>query len=194
MVYGITGGTGSGKTTVTDYLKKLGYTVIDADQIARDIAEPGSALLWKLAEEFGADIIAADGTLLRKKLGSIVFSDKERLDKLNSIMAPALDTAFGSILGEARLEHPYSKIFFDAPTLIESHREYLVDKIWVVAADTESRIKRIMERDGLTREQVIERMSNQLTDEEKIKRADVIIYNNGTLADLEEQVNAALKL
>ena len=192
MVYGITGGTGSGKTTVTEYLKELGYTVVDADQIARSVTEPGSALLSELADEFGTDIIAPDGSLLRKKLGSIVFNDKEKLEKLNSIMAPALDRRFEDVLDAARVDQPYGKIFFDAPTLLESGREYLVDKIWVVVSDKEERIRRIMERDGLSREQVLARMGNQLSDEEKTARADVVIYNDDDLEDLKENVRKSL--
>ena len=192
MVYGLTGGTGSGKTSVSGYLKELGYTVIDADKIARELTEKGSPVLDKLKEEFGPQIIDEDGSLIRKKLGAIVFSDKEKLKKLDSIMEKDLTEKFIHVLDKARIEDPYSKIFFDAPTLLESNREWLVDRIWVVVSDKETRIRRIMERDGITREQVLARMSNQLSDEEKIKRADVVIYNNGSLQDLRKQIDTIL--
>ena len=192
MVYGLTGGTGSGKTTVANYLTEMGYTVIDADIVAKSLTEPGSNVLWKLADTFGSGIIAEDGSLIRKKLGEIVFNNKEKLQQLNDIMGPAMDDVFQKVLDEARLEHPYSKIFFDAPTLFESGREYMVDKVWVVAAGLETRIKRIMDRDGITREQVLARMSSQLPEEDKIRRADVVIYNDGTLEDLRNAVIEAL--
>lgn len=192
MVYGLTGGTGSGKTTVANYLTEMGYKVIDADVIARSLTEPGSKVLWQLAENFGSEIIAEDGTLIRKKLGDIVFNNKEKLQQLNDIMGPSMDAAFKEALDSAILEDPYSKVFFDAPTLYESGREYMVDKVWVVAAGLETRIKRIMERDGLSREQVLARMENQLPEEEKIRRADVVIYNDGTLEDLRLAVEKAL--
>ena len=192
MVYGLTGGTGSGKTSVSEYLKELGYTVIDADQIARGLTEKGSPVLDKLKAAFGPQIIAEDGSLLRKKLGAIVFSDRSQLDKLNSIMEKDLTDMFIRVLDEARVRNPYSKVFFDAPTLIESSREWLVDRIWVVVCDKEKRIRRIMDRDGISREQVLDRMSNQLSDDEKIKKADVVISNNGTLEDLKAQVEKAL--
>ena len=193
MVYGITGGTGSGKTTVCGFLEEMGYTVIDADKVARSLTEPGSQVLWKLSETFGKEIIAEDGSLIRKKLGEIVFNNKEKLQQLNDIMGPAMDEAFRSALDAAVLENPYSKVFFDAPTLYESGRESMVDKVWVVAAGLETRIKRIMDRDGLSREQVLARMANQLPEEEKIRRADVVIYNDGTLEDLRMTVEKALK-
>ena len=192
MVYGLTGGTGSGKTTVCGYLEEMGYTVIDADKVARSLTEPGSQVLRKLVDTFGQEIIAEDGSLIRKKLGEIVFNNKEKLQQLNDIMGPAMDDIFVKVLADARLEHPYSKVFFDAPTLYESGRESMVDKVWVVAAGLETRIKRIMDRDGLTREQVLARMENQLPEEEKIRRADVVIYNDGTLEDLRNAVIDAL--
>lgn len=193
MVYGLTGGTGSGKTTVCGYLEEMGYTVIDADKVARSLTEPGSAVLNLIAETFGKEILAEDGSLIRKKLGDIVFNNKEKLKQLNDIMGPAMDEAFKSALDEASMENPYSKVFFDAPTLYESGREKMVDKVWVVAAGLETRIKRIMDRDGLSREQVLARMANQLPEEEKIRRADVVIYNDGTLEDLRRTVENALK-
>ena len=193
MVYGLTGGTGSGKTTVAKYLTEMGYTVIDADVIARSLTDPGSEVLRLLAESFGEDIIAEDGSLIRKRLGDIVFNNKEKLQQLNDIMGPSMDKAFLKALNDAVLERPYSKVFFDAPTLYESGRECMVDKVWVVAAGLETRIKRIMDRDGLSREQVLARMANQLPEEEKIRRADVVIYNDGTLEDLRCAVEKALK-
>ena len=194
MVYGLTGGTGSGKTTVANYLTEMGYTVVDADLVARSLTEPGSPVLAELAETFGSGIIAEDGTLIRKNLGDIVFNNKEKLQQLNDIMAPAMDNAFKQALEAASLENPYSKVFFDAPTLYESGRENMVDKVWVVAAGLETRIKRIMDRDGITREQVLARMASQLPEEDKIRRADVVIYNDGTLEELRQKVEDALVL
>ncbi|MBQ2312426.1 MAG: dephospho-CoA kinase [Firmicutes bacterium] len=193
MVYGLTGGTGSGKTTVANFLTEMGYTVIDADVIARSLTDPGSEVLRLLAETFGEEILAEDGSLIRKRLGDIVFNNKEKLQQLNDIMGPSMDKAFLKALNDAVLERPYSKVFFDAPTLYESGREYMVDKVWVVAAGLETRIRRIMDRDGLSREQVLARMANQLPEEEKIRRADVVIYNDGTLEDLRCAVEKALK-
>ena len=194
MVYGLTGGTGSGKTLVSEYLTELGYRVIDADKISRELTEKGSPVLDELREGFGPGIFSDDGELLRKELGKIVFSDEIQLEKLNSIMAKHLDARFVETLNRARIEDPYGKIFFDAPTLLESGREWLVDRIWVVVSDPETRIRRLMSRDGLTKDQVLARMANQLPDEKKIERADVVIYNNGTIEELKEQINNILGL
>ena len=192
MIYGLTGGTGSGKSTVAEYLKEFGCTVVDADSIAREVTAKGSPVLDELAAEFGAEIIDENGELIRKKLGSIVFGDKEKLEKLNNIMRKALDEKMLAALKEATEERLYSKVFFDAPTLFESKREHFVDKIWVVAADRETRIVRIMKRDGISREEVLKRMESQLPDDEKIAKADLVIYNDGTLEDLKEKVRKAL--
>ena len=192
MIYGLTGGTGSGKSTVAQYLREFGCEVVDADIIAREVTAKGSPVLDDLAEEFGADIIDENGELIRKKLGSIVFGNAEKLARLNEIMREALDTRFKSALEAATAKRLYSKVFFDAPALFETNREHFVDKVWVVAADKETRIARIMKRDGMTREEVLDRMKSQLPDDEKMRRADLIIYNDGTLEDLKNKVFEAV--
>ncbi len=193
MIYGLTGGTGSGKSTVAEYLKELGYIVVDADIIARSVTAKGSPVLDDLSKAFGNDIIDENGELIRKKLGSIVFGDPEKLEQLNVIMRQALDEKMLAALGKASEERLYGKVFFDAPTLFESKREDFVDKIWVVAADRETRIARIMKRDGISREEVEKRMLSQLPDDVKIARADLVIYNDGTLEDLRQKVLSALE-
>ena len=193
MIYGLTGGTGSGKSTVAEYLKEFGCTVVDADIIARSVTEKGSEVLKKLSDEFGQEIIDENGELIRKKLGSIVFQDSEKLEKLNEIMRSSLDEKFEKALRQASEERLYGKVFFDAPTLFESKREHFVDRIWVVIADRNTRIERIMKRDGLSREEVEKRMQNQLPDDVKAARADVVIYNDGSLDELREKVRTALK-
>ena len=193
MIYGLTGGTGSGKSTVAQYLRELGCEVVDADLIARQVTEKGSPVLDEIAKAFGSDILDENGELIRKKLGSKVFGDAEKLALLNEIMRKALDERFEAALKEASEKRLYSKVFFDAPALFETKREHFVDKVWVVAADKETRIARIMKRDGISREEVLKRMESQLPDGEKEARADIVIYNDGTLEDLRKKVEAALK-
>ncbi len=192
MIYGLTGGTGSGKSTVAQYLKEFGCEVVDADLIARQVTEKGAPVLKDLADAFGSDILDENGELIRKKLGSKVFGDSEKMAVLNELMRKALDEGFEKALKEASSKRLYSKVFFDAPALFETNREYMVDKVWVVAADKETRIARIMMRDGITREEVLARMASQLPDDDKIARADFVIYNDGTLEDLREKVRKAL--
>ena len=192
MIYGLTGGTGSGKSTVAQYLKEFGCEVVDADLIARQVTEKGAPVLKDLADAFGSDILDENGELIRKKLGSKVFGDSEKMAVLNELMRKALDEGFEKALKEASSKRLYSKVFFDAPALFETNREYMVDKVWVVAADKEARIARIMMRDGITREEVLARMASQLPDDDKIARADFVIYNDGTLEDLKEKVRKAL--
>ena len=193
MIYGLTGGTGSGKTTVAQYLREFGCEVVDADLIARQVTEKGSPVLEKLAEAFGSDILNDNGELIRKKLGSKVFGDSAKMAVLNELMRKALDEGFESALKEASSKRLYSKVFFDAPALFETKREYLVDKIWVIVADKETRIARIMKRDGISRDEVEKRMESQLPDDDKTARADLIIQNDGTLEDLREKVRMALE-
>ena len=192
MIYGLTGGTGSGKSTVAQYLKEFGCEVVDADLIARQVTEKGAPVLKDLADAFGNDILDENGELIRKKLGSKVFGDPEKMAVLNELMRKALDDGFEKALKEAASKRLYSKVFFDAPALCETNREYMVDIVWVVAADKETRISRIMKRDGITREEVLARMASQLPDDDKIARADLVIYNDGTLEDLREKVRKAL--
>ena len=192
MIYGLTGGTGSGKTTVAEYLREFGCEVVDADLIARQVTEKGSPVLDKLAETFGSDILDENGELIRKKLGSKVFGDDAKMAVLNELMRKALDEGFEAALKEASSKRLYGKVFFDAPALFETNREYMVNKVWVVAADKETRIARIMKRDGISREEVLKRMQSQLPEDDKIARADFVIYNDGTLEDLKEKVRKAL--
>ena len=192
MIYGLTGGTGSGKTTVAEYLREFGCEVVDADLIARQVTEKGSPVLDKLAETFGSDILDENGDLIRKKLGNKVFGDDAKMAVLNELMRKALDEGFEAALKEASSKRLYGKVFFDAPALFETNREYMVNKVWVVAADKETRIARIMKRDGISREEVLKRMQSQLPDDDKIARADFVIYNDGTLEDLKEKVRKAL--
>ena len=192
MIYGLTGGTGSGKTTVAEYLREFGCEVVDADLIARQVTEKGSPVLDKLAETFGSDILDENGELIRKKLGNKVFGDDAKMAVLNELMRKALDEGFEAALKEASSKRLYGKVFFDAPALFETNREYMVNKVWVVAADKETRIARIMKRDGISREEVLKRMQSQLPDDDKIARADFVIYNDGTLEELKEKVGKAL--
>jgi dephospho-CoA kinase len=206
-VIGLTGGIGSGKTTVSDYLISLGYHVLDADKIAREIVEPGSDALIELVSVFGEGILLEDGSLNRKKLGKIVFSNPEKkalLDKLmhtrilqiirDRILQFQEDVKESPIVVDS-LENPFLKkvIFIDAPLLYETGLDKEVGKVWVVDVDDEARINRIMERDGLSRADVQDRIASQMTRAEKNKRADEILDNSGERKALYNQIDQLLK-
>lgn len=189
MLIGLTGGIGSGKSTVSQYLKERGITVVDADLISRKIVEPGSEALAEIKEAFGSEYIQPDGTLARKKLGQRVFADKKELAKLNSIMSRKMGEEIERQIRASKTEITV----LDAATLIEAGYDRRVDVLWIVDTDDETRIKRVMERDGASREDVINRMNNQMSREERLNRKCVVIDSSGSIEETREKVKAELE-
>lgn len=192
-IIGLTGGIGSGKSTVTDYLIARGFPVLDADKIAREIVLPGSEMLIQLTSVFGKSILMQDGSLDRKKLGNIVFSDPEKKKILDGLMHTRILELIHDRILQYREETVHKLIFIDAPLLFETGLDKSVSEIWVIDVDEETRIKRIMERDGLKREDIAMRISNQMTRDEKNKRADVILDNTGNQEALYQQIEQLLQ-
>lgn len=189
-IIGLTGGIGSGKSTVSDYLMKRGFPVLDADRIAREIVLPGSEMLIQLKSVFGEEIIQDDGGLNRKRLGEIVFSDAEKKKLLDQLM----HTRILVLIHERILEHRGEKVvFIDAPLLFETGLDKSVGEVWVIDVEDEIRIRRIMERDGLEREDILKRFNSQMTRDEKNKRADVILNNSGDVEALYQQIERLLQ-
>ena len=174
---GITGGRGSGKTTVCQVFEKLGVPVYYADQRAKELMEDDKQLIAEIKKEFGDDIYDADGKLMRKQLAEIVFNNEEKLVKLNSLVHPAVfrdNQSWNEVL--AKKGYPYT--LREAALLIETGSYLTLDKLIVVSAPEEDRISRVMARDGSTREQVLARIRAQMPEEQKVKYADYIIYND----------------
>ncbi len=192
-VIGLTGGIGSGKSTVTDYLIARGFHVLDADQIAREIVLPGSEMLIQLASAFGRGIILEDGSLDRKKLGEIVFSDREKKKTLDGLMHTRILELIHERILQIREERKHKVIFIDAPLLFETGLHKSVSEIWLTDADDETRIQRIMARDGMSREEIEKRISAQMTREEKQSLADVILDNTGDQESLYQQIEQLMK-
>lgn len=186
-VIGLTGGIGTGKSTVSKYLIDKGFEIIDADQIGKDIVEPGSPLLDKLAEAFGAEFVV-DGVLQRKKLGSYVFESPERKEKLDDIM-------MGTILRiiRERASACSGNCIIDAALLFEVGLDKDCDEVFVVDADQEVRIDRVMKRDGISRQDVIDRINRQMDMKEKLARADVVLDNSNSKEELYQQIDEAIK-
>ncbi len=188
MKIGITGGIGSGKSTVTDYIIKRGYQVFDADKIAHEIEEPGGGVLLKLASVFGPEILAEDGSLDRKTMAAVVFSDDKKRKILNDITHREIH----AIITEG-LSHPETDpVFTDVPLLFESGFNKELDRVWLVTASEETRVKRVVARDGGTPEEVRARIRSQMSDEEKEKMADAVISNDCALEELYEKVDRLL--
>lgn len=184
MVVGMTGPTGAGKTVVCDMLREWqGVEVIDCDQLSRRVATKGNRCLVDLAVEFSPLIIDRFGNLNRKKLASIVFSDKAKLEKLNHIIFPYIVEEAEMDIIKAR-DAGARVIVLDAPTLFESGADRLCEKVLVVTAEPTIRLNRIMRRDGITAEEAAMRMSSQLSDEYFSSRADYLISNSGDRVEL----------
>lgn len=191
-IIGLTGGIGSGKSTVSNYLSQKGYPIIDADKIAREMVRPNSEILLKLIACFGNNILNQDGSLNRKSLAAIAFSSKDQKGKLDNIM---LNEIVRNILNEIELYNKEGKelIFIDAPLLFETGLDKKSHETWVVDATDEIRIDRVVKRDGSTREDVLARVEKQMSREEQQKRASFVLNNSTTPEDLYEQIDKLLK-
>lgn len=183
-VIGVTGGIASGKSTVTDILKKrFNYIVIDADQLARQAVAPGSPGLIKITAVFGPEVINENGELNRSLLGELIANDEQARKKLNAIVHPEIKKLYDQQIDFYR-RSGIPTVFYDCPLLFETNLQNTVDETILVVTDKEIRISRLMERDKLTRAQAIKRIDMQMSDEDKIVLADTIIENNGSLDDL----------
>ena len=183
MIIGLTGGIASGKSTVSKYLAEKDFKVYDADKIAKDISEKKS-VQEEIILTFGNKILDKNGNIDRKKLKEIVFENKEKLKRLNAIIHPKV-IDFYKELKEKKTD---KVIIFDVPLLFESGIDKFCDKILVVISDYEIQLNRIIERDKINRELAEKIIRSQLSNEERIKKADVVIENNSNLEDLFKKV------
>jgi len=186
-VIGLTGGMGSGKSTVSQIMAERGATVIDADKVGHEAYLPHTDTWQTLVKEFGKDILAADNTIDRKKLGALVFSQPDNLKKLNSIVHPRMYEMMKNRINDYK-KQGIKVIVVDAAILFEANWAPLVDEVWVVVADEANVIKRAVARTGLPEEQIRSRLRSQMSNEERIKRSNVVIYNDGTMDDLKKKV------
>ena len=191
ILIGRTGGIGAGKTTVSEYLKEKGYTVLDADLVAREIVEPGTETLLTLAETFGKDIIDPDGSLNRGRLADIAFSDSKQKKLLDRIMHGKV---IKILLDRAKTMSDQQLVFIDVPLLFESGMDQYMDQVWLVDADDEVRILRVMDRDGSSREEVLNRIRYQLGRDEKKEKAHFILDNSGVKGSLYNQIDKILNI
>lgn len=192
MIIGLTGGIASGKSTVSDYLKDKGYPIVDADVISREVVEVGKIGLERISEKFGTDVLNDDGSLNRKALRNIIFSDEQARLDLNSILHPIIHD---EILTQLKnyVDKGNDIIIFDAPLLLENNLQDLVDEVWVVSTSYKIQIDRVMKRDGISEKDSRDIISKQMPLYVKEKLADLILYNNGDINNLYEQVENALK-
>lgn len=185
---GLTGGAATGKSTVSNILRDLGAYIIDVDLIGREVVEKGSPCLEEIAVHFGRDMLLEDGSLDRKRLGDLVFADKEKLERLNSIVHPTMIASVEEELKGLEGDQSVRTVVVDAAILIEMGLQRLTDCVWLVWADRKTQVERLMARDGMSQEKAENIINSQMPIEEKEKYADVVIGNTGTLQDLESKI------
>lgn len=193
-VIGLTGGTGSGKSVVSKSLAEAGAVIVDADKIAHEIILKGEPAYQEIVEYYGTGILDAEGNIIRKKLGEIVFNDKEKLAFLNQCTHKYITAEVKKQIAAAKAEGIATAIIVDAPLLLEAKLETVCDLVWVVYADPEVRARRVMDRDGISYELAKARISNQKSWEEYKSAASAVIDNSKDLGHLKEQISEILKL
>ena len=187
FVIGLTGGIGTGKTSVSNILSSLGASMINADKIGHKIYEPNSEGWMEVVNAFGKEILNENQEIDRKKLGSIVFKDKKYLDQLNSITHPRIYSEIESEL-QTLSNNNVTVSVVEAALLIEAKWTSLADQVWVTVSNENIIYKRLEKRDGLNIEAIKSRISSQMSTKEKLKFADVIIKNDSSIKDLEKEV------
>lgn len=192
MIIGLTGSIASGKSTVAKMLKEYGLPIVDADVVARVVVEPGTPTLAKIAEAFGQDVITENGEMDRTKVGSIIFHDESKRKVLNEIIHPAIRAEMLRQRDE-HLANGAKTVIMDIPLLFESKLQHYVEKILVVTVSEETQLKRLMERNELSKEEAIARISSQLPLSEKEKGADAVINNNGSFEETRQQLEIILR-
>ena len=185
---GITGGIGSGKSTVTMILAELGAPVIDADKVGHAVYQPDGPAYPDMITAFGEGILAPDRTIDRKKLGPIVFADPAALKRLNRIMHPTMFTGMREMIDGMRAEGERRPIVIEAAVLIEANWQPLFDEIWLVTTSKERVIARIEQERGLARESIEARIRAQLSDDERRHHATEVISNDSSIEDLRGKV------
>ncbi|MFI2369540.1 dephospho-CoA kinase [Streptomyces sp. NPDC018833] len=182
---GLTGGIGAGKSEVSRLLASYGAVLIDADRIAREVVEPGTEGLAAVVDAFGPDILTSEGTLDRPRLGAIVFNDPDRLATLNAIVHPLVGARSRELEAAAG---PDAVVIHDVPLLTENGLASLYDLVVVVDATPETQLDRLVRLRGMSEADARARMAAQATREQRLEIADLVIDNDGPLAELEPQV------
>ena len=193
MIIGLTGGIATGKSTVAAMLGERGAAIVDADRVAREVVEPGQPALREIVNRFGPGILNEDGTLNRKKLGEIVFSDPARRKELEAITHPAIRERMREMIEALQAEDPDRLIVADIPLLFEGGHQRNYACVLLVYVLREIQKLRLMQRDGLTEEEAEQRLAAQMDIEEKKRLADYVIDNSGTREETARQVEQFLQ-
>lgn len=192
-IIGLTGGIGTGKSTVSSYLAQKGCYIIDADKISREMTMKGAPALDDILEVFGKSYFDEEGNLNRKKLGDLVFREPAEKVKLEKIITQRVIKQTHETIEYLAKSGFKGIVVVDAPLLFECGMEKIVDESWLVTAALEKRIERIIERDGLTKEQILARISNQMSQDMQEKLSNYIIDNSGSVDELKKEIDFHLE-
>ena len=187
LIVGLTGGVASGKSVVSRILKEEGAYLIDADQIARELVQPWTSAWEELVKVFGKEILQKDGSIHRKQLAAKVFSDPKQRDLLNRTLHPRIKEEMGRRLKAIGQKDPEAIVVIDAPLLVETGNHREMDKVIVVISTEAQQIARLREREGMDQEEARRIMASQIATEEKVKVADFVIRNEGSLEETERR-------
>jgi len=190
LLVGLTGGMGSGKTTVAKYFKALGAYVLDADEICRSLVEPEKPAWREIIDLLGNGILRDDQTLDRRKIADIVFNDPEKKKALETILHPRVMAEEQAVYKDILQDDPGALVIIDAALLIESENYRKVDKVIVIACDEETQLHRIMAKNMFSRKDAQNRLRLQMPLEEKIKFADYVLHNDSGLSELKKKVES----
>lgn len=193
IIVGMTGGIGTGKTTAAEMFRRMGAAVIDADEISHRLIYPGRPAWKKIVSTFGKAVLRRDYFIDRKILAQKVFSDSRQLKKLNGIIHPLVYKAIREKIATIRRPDPSAVVILDVPLLLESVGQRHADKLVVVAAPRDVQLKRVCEKFGIGKSDALRRIKAQMPLKEKIKIADFVIDNGGSLISTEKQVRAIWK-
>ena len=186
-IIGLTGGIGSGKSTVSQFLSELGAVVIDTDRVGHEAFKSGTIAWQQVVSVFGKQIVDTDGNIDRKKLGEIIFNDPPARLKLEQIMHPAIYEIVKAQIEEYRRQG-VAIVVLEVPLLVEAGWASFVDEVWVTTAPENTVLRRLEERTGMTAQESLARIRSQLTPEERLKHADVVIDTDCTLAELKAKI------
>jgi dephospho-CoA kinase len=193
LAVGLTGGVASGKTTVARILKEEGAILLDADQIARELVEPRTPTWAEVVKAFGPDILDEEGAIRRKKLADLAFSDPRRRRRLNEILHPPIKKEIARRLKEIGRSNPDAIVIVDAALLVETGDYREMDRLIVVTSTEVQQLERLWQRDGTGREQALAILSSQLEAEEKVKVADFVIRNEGSLEETKKRTREVFR-
>ena len=189
-IIGLTGSIATGKSSVSKYLQKRGYEILDADQVVHGLQAAGSPTLAKIAAVFGDVVLGDDGSLNRQVLGQIIFEDAAARHRLEAIMHPMVRAEFERKIDASKAD----VLFLDVPLLFEAGFDDMTTVTLVISSSTNNQLQRLMKRDGLTKPEAQARIDSQMPMSEKVARADFVIDNNGDLCELEENVEQFLEM